>query len=144
MSYYHQSRRLPYTCEQLFALVLDIEHYPEFVPAYHQARILQREVSMLEVEQVVGFGPVVLSFRSRAEYTAPTRIFIHASDGPFHRLDVTWSFMPEDGGCRVTAEIDYRPSGLLAPLLRGGLTLLASRLLDAFARRAARLYGRQV
>jgi coenzyme Q-binding protein COQ10 len=140
MPQYRVSRLLPYTCEQLFALVLDIERYPEFVPAYRQVRILCREVAALQVEQRVGFGPLVVNFRSRAEFAAPARIFIRASDGPFRRLDVTWQFTPEGAGCRVSAETHYELTGVLASAMHGGLALMASRLLDAFARRAAQLY----
>jgi len=142
MSRHHVSRQLPYTCDQLFALVLDIERYPEFVPGYRAARILRRDAQALEVEQRAGFGPLTIAFRSRAEFRAPARIHIHASDGPFRRLEVTWSFTPEDaGGCRVSADTCYELSGLLAPMVRGGMALFAPRLLDAFALRAARLYG---
>lgn len=142
MSRHHVSRLLPYTCDQLFALVLDIERYPEFVPGYRAARILHREAQALEVEQRAGFGPLMLTFRSRAKFTAPAHIHIHASDGPFHRLEVTWQFTPQVGGCRVSADTQYELGGLLAPLLHGGMGLFAPRLLDAFARRAAQLYGR--
>ncbi|MEW6647456.1 MAG: type II toxin-antitoxin system RatA family toxin [Pseudomonadota bacterium] len=141
MSRHSVSRLLPYRCEQLFDLVLDIERYPEFVPGYSRARILRREADALEVEQHAGFGPAAFRFRSRAEFVAPERIAIRALDGPFRRLDVTWHFLPQDGGCRVTAETHYELAPLLAPLLQGGLALLAPRLLDAFARRAAELYG---
>ena len=141
MSRHHVSRLLPYTCEQLFALVLDIERYPEFVPGYRAARVQRSDAQALEVEQSAGFGPVIITFRSRAEFTAPTHIVIRASDGPFRRLDVTWRFEPESSGCRVSADIHYELAGLMASLLRGGLAMFAPRLLDAFARRAARLYG---
>lgn len=141
MSRHHVSRQLPYTCDQLFTLVLDIERYPEFVPGYRAARILRREAQALEVEQSAGFGPLTIAFHSRAEFSVPTRIHIHASDGPFRRLEVTWQFEPVPGGCRVSAATSYELGGLLAPLLRGGLAVFAPRLLDAFARRAAQLYG---
>lgn len=141
MARHSVSRLLPYRCEQLFALVLDIERYPEFVPGYHRARILRREAEALEVEQDTGIGPAGFRFRSRAEFVAPQRIVIHACDGPFRRLEVAWRFEPQEGGCRVTAETLYELPPLLAPLLQGGLALLAPRLLDAFARRAATLHG---
>lgn len=135
------SRLLPYRCEQLFDLVLDIERYPEFVPGYSRARILYRDGATLEVEQQVGLGPAAFRFRSRAECVALESISIRALDGPFRRLDVIWRFLPLEGGCRVTAETHYELAPLLVPLLQGGLALLAPRLLDAFARRAAELFG---
>lgn len=141
MSRHSESRLLPYTCDQLFALVLDIERYPAFVPGYSRACILRRDEAALEVEQCTGFGPLAFTFRSRAEFETPHRISIRAGNGPFRRLDVTWLFVPQEGGCRVTAETHYELGPLLAPVLQGSLALLAPRLLDAFARRAAELYG---
>ncbi len=135
------SRLLPYRSDQLFRLVLDIERYPEFVPGYRRARIVQRGADALGVEQTVGFGPATFSFHSTAEFQVPTRIFIHATDGPFRRLDVEWRFADEEGGCRVSAQTHYQLHGLLAPVLAGWLEFLVPRLLDAFAARAAKLYA---
>ena len=98
MSQHRVSRLLPYTCQQLYMLVLDIERYPEFVPGYRQARIVRHEVNALEVEQAVGFGPLGFRFRSRATYTAPSYIEVLASDGPFRRLEVRWEFAAEGAG----------------------------------------------
>ncbi len=141
MRLHRESRQLPYTCDQLFDLVLDIERYPEFVPGYRQTRILRREAAALLVEQRVGFGPASVTFHSRAEFVAPERIFVRASDGPFRRLEVEWRFASAGAACRVTAETRYQLDGLWAPMLSGWLTLAATRLLDAFAQRATEVYG---
>lgn len=141
MRQHRESRRLPYSCEQLFALVLDIERYPEFVPGYRHSRVTRRQPGMLEVTQTVGFGPASIAFRSRADYTEPLHVHIHATDGPFRRLEVEWQFVAEDGGCRVTALTHYQAGGLLASWVDGWLDLVAPRLLGAFAKRAAYLYG---
>ena len=96
-----QSRLLPYPCERLFSLVLDIERYPEFVPGYLRAQVLRRGTDTLEVEQSVGVGPATVTFRSQAEFAPLQRIAFHSADGPFHRLAMEWSFARQGSGCRV-------------------------------------------
>lgn len=140
MRQHRESRCLPYSCEQLFALVLDIERYPDFVPGYRHARITRRGQDALEVMQTVGLGPATVSFRSHAEFTAPARIHVRATDGPFRRLEVEWHFAAEEPGCRVTALTSYQ-AGLWLPWLDGWMALMAPRLLGAFAKRAELLYG---
>jgi len=137
MASHQLSRVLPYPCRPLFDLVLDIERYPEFVPGYAAARVLRREDATLTVEQHIGLGPASFRFRSRADFLAHEHIFIRALDGPFRRFEVSWRFVSQEGGCRVTVETLYQPNRLLAPLLHGVMDAFGARLLDAFARRAA-------
>lgn len=141
MTVHRESRLLPFPCEQLFRLVLDIECYPDFVPGYSAARVLRREAAALEVEQSIGVGPAAVSFRSRAEFEPVRYISIQVVDGPFRRLQVEWRFTPHGAGCRVGFAVGYALQGPLVPLLGPWLEVTAPRLLDAFVRRAAVLYS---
>ncbi len=138
-----QSRLLPYPCERLFSLVLDIERYPEFVPGYLRAQVLRRGTDTLEVEQSVGVGPATVTFRSHAEFAPLQRIAIHAADGPFHGLAMEWSFAPQGSGCRVGFSVGYELRGPLAPLLTRWLERSTPALFDAFMRRATQLDGQK-
>lgn len=141
MPHYQTRRHLPYRAAQLYALVLDIERYPEFVPGYQAARIERHNEGMLWVAQSIGFGPVSVKFHSRAEYVPSGHIHIEAQDGPFRRLEMEWRFHGTADGCEVEFCVDYHLHGLLAPLLRRWLQLTAPQLVAVFARRAARIYG---
>ncbi|MDJ0778885.1 MAG: type II toxin-antitoxin system RatA family toxin [Gammaproteobacteria bacterium] len=126
----------PYRCEDLFELVLDIERYPEFVPGWRSARVLERDMGWLRVEQHIGIGPLRLSFESRATYERPDSIRIESAAAPFRHLCIDWRFHRDQGGCRI--EFDSSLS-LLAmnrfatPLLE----LMGSNVIAAFKRRAA-------
>lgn len=141
MRRHHESRLLPYTCEQLFDLALDIERYPEFVPGYVRAGVTAGAADTMDVDQSIGLGPACVRFRSRAEFSRPDRIAIRAVDGPFKRLEVEWCFAAEQGRCRVTFAVRYQLAGVFAAPLAAWLDLIAPRLLEAFARRAAQIYG---
>ncbi len=137
MTKHSESRLLPYACEQLFELVLDVERYPEFVPGYLEAWVVERSARHLEVEQEVGMGPATIRFRSRAEVEGQRRIHVHATDGPFRRLELTWVFAADADGCRVEFTVAYRLQGPLAPIVESWLALTAPHLLEVFVRRAA-------
>src|ERR1043166_7802164 len=69
-----EQRGLPYTPEQLFALVADIERYPEFLPWYVGARIRERQPNLIIADLIIGFRMFRERFTSRVALTPPRRI----------------------------------------------------------------------
>jgi coenzyme Q-binding protein COQ10 len=140
----HWRMRFPvYSAEQLFALVADIESYPQFVPGCVATRILERRNDgTWLVDNVFGFGPLRSRFHTTAHFDAPRRLEIVSQDGPWRRFAMLWRFTPEDEGCRadVDVEVAFR-SALLATLARTGLPSTEPRIIRAFEERAKRLYG---
>ena len=128
---------------QLFAVAVDIESYPRFIPWCRLARVCRRDGNVLEVDNVFGAGPVQARFRSRAELDPPHHLDITASDGPFRRFHLGWSFEPgADGGCRVVVE--YRMafrSPLLASLAQISQPDTERRAVQAFKERVRVVYG---
>lgn len=140
----HFSTDFPlYTAEQLFALAVDVESYPAFIPWCRRARILKRDGDVLDVDNHFGAGPVDAGFRTRAVAEAPHRLEITSSDAPFRSFRLVWSFLPRtEGGCRVAAE--YRMelrSGLLQALARVALPEAERKVVRRFRDRARVLYG---
>lgn len=132
-----------FSAERLFALVADIESYPQFMPGCVATRILERRAdgSWL-VDNVFGFGPLRSRFRSTARFEAPAWLEIVSQDGPWRRFAMRWTFTPDGAGCHVEVEVtvDFR-SALLAALARSGLPATEPRIIRAFEERAQRLYG---
>ncbi|MFZ4541569.1 MAG: SRPBCC family protein [Rickettsiales bacterium] len=65
MHRYTETRILPYSPEQLFALVVDIENYPEFLPWCRGARIVAREEGSFLGELVISFSHLTERYTSR-------------------------------------------------------------------------------
>lgn len=84
--------------ERLFAVVADIERYPEFVPGCVAARIVARRPAVWTVDNVFGFGPVRVRFSTIAELNPPASLTISSKDGPWRTLKVQWLFYPELAG----------------------------------------------
>lgn len=133
-----------FPAERLFALVADIESYPQFMPGCVATRILERrdDGSWL-VDNVFGFGPLRSRFLSSARFREPEWLEIVSEDGPWRRFVLHWRFTPDGAGCHVDTEVavEFR-SPLLATLARSGLPVAEPRIIRAFEQRAQRLYGR--
>lgn len=133
---------LPYTCEQLFDLAADVERYPEYLRWWIAARIRKRETDAYCTDQVLGFGPIRVSFGSRTVLQRPTRIDVTSKDFPFRQFKLSWNFASLGGtGCRVslTAEFELR-SFVLQGILDRALPGATADIIAAFEARAHSLY----
>jgi coenzyme Q-binding protein COQ10 len=137
-----EERVLPYTPEQLFALVADIERYPEFLPWCAGARIRERGPNLVVADLIIGFRMVRERFTSRVSLEPPQRIDVAYAEGPFRHLNNHWSFSPDPGGCRVGFFVDFEfKSRLLQRLIEVLFSEAVRRMVGAFERRARDLYG---
>ena len=138
-----ERRRLPYTAEQLFNLVADIERYPEFLPWCVGARIRERTERMVIADLIIGFRMFRERFTSRVVLDRPQRIDVAYSEGPFRYLDNHWLFEPQaDGGCVIDFFVDFEfRSRLLQRLIEVLFNEAVRRMVGAFEARARALYG---
>jgi coenzyme Q-binding protein COQ10 len=140
---------LPYAPEQLFALVADVERYPEFVPWVTRLRAWNRRaegdgVILLDAEAEVGFSIIHERFSTRVRLDEPGfAIDVDLISGPFRRLKNRWRFEPDETGSRLTFEIDFEfKTRLLDALLAANFQRAVNRLVACFEARAAKLYGK--
>jgi len=146
MPKHHEKRVLPYTQEQLFALVSDIEHYDEFLPWCLNSRFISKESDELVIaELVIGFKMFRERFVSRVHMTPHERIHVDYLQGPMKYLSNEWIFTPVADSphkCMVEFYVDFE---FRNPLLQKMVGLLFAeafrRMVGAFERRAAELYG---
>ena len=137
-----EKRFLPYSQDQLFNLVADIEKYPEFLPWCIGIRVKQREGNTIRADLMVGFKMVREKFTSEVTLSAPDRIDVVYLDGPFRYLTNHWKFEPKDGGCEIDFYIDFEFKSLLLRKLMGPLFNEAvRRMVGSFETRARALYG---
>ncbi|MGB5178369.1 MAG: SRPBCC family protein [Gammaproteobacteria bacterium] len=142
--HHFDSKSLPYTCTQLFALVADIERYPAFLPGWSSVRILHSDKSRMQVEQQLRLGLLQLQFESTAELEHCNRILITSSDPPFHKMTIDWRFNSlRENHCEISVEMTLllQPGPLKYPLEKI-LGHSSSQLLWLFENRARSLYSR--
>jgi coenzyme Q-binding protein COQ10 len=140
-------RNLPYTAEQLFELVGDVDRYPEFVPWVTTMRVRNRRqepggVSLVDAEAAVGFSFLKERFATRVRRDSQ-RLEIRAEllHGPFRKLANRWRFEAQPTGARVEFEIDFEfKSRLLDTLLAANFNRAVDKLIACFEARAAAMY----
>ncbi|HEV7368974.1 type II toxin-antitoxin system RatA family toxin [Arenibaculum sp.] len=137
-----EKRILPYKPEQLYALVADIEKYPEFLPWCIAARIRRREGNVVHADLVIGFKMIRERFTSRVTL-GDGRIDVSYAEGPFHYLNNHWIFLPtEDGGCLIDFYVDFEfRSKMLQKVIGVLFNEAVRRMVTAFETRARQLYG---
>jgi coenzyme Q-binding protein COQ10 len=143
-------RNIPHGWSDLFALVLDLKSYPQFVPYCRQVKVLRQTTdeaqrTILVSRMVVGFPPVQVSYANRTiGDPASRRIEVDSSDGPLRHLKAVWTFEPRDEhSTQILFWSDYEfRSRMLAVLASGVLDRAFQGILDAFERRANLLLPR--
>jgi len=143
MPRHSETRHLPYTPEQLFAMVADIEKYDEFLPWVVAVRIRSSSDDETVADLVVGFNAFKERFTSRVTKQAPDRITVDYVDGPLKYLHNEWRFTPAaDGGTELRFAVDFAFRSRLFETLAGSMFDRAlRRMTSAFEQRAAALYG---
>lgn len=142
-------RRVKHTPEQMFALVADIEKYPEFLPLCEALIIRSRKErdgqAVLVADMTVGYKAIRETFTSQV-HLRPDDLIIDVKylDGPFRYLTNEWRFEPlEGGGTLVHFYIDYEFRSRILGAMMGAMFDGAFRMFShSFEKRADEIYGR--
>jgi coenzyme Q-binding protein COQ10 len=137
------SRELPYSAEQMFDLVADIERYPEFLDNWKKTRIVSRDGDSALVEQEMSLAGLTLPLMTRAEFQRPHGVVIVADKGPIVELTIRWTFEPDAAkGCHVRFDVSYGKAPLMLDMVLSlAFGQMGPRIVSAFEWRAHRLYG---
>ena len=140
---HNETRTLPYTPEQLYALVSDVARYGEFLPWVSAVRVHSDSETEMVADVAVGFKALRETFTSRVVKQRPSAITVDYVDGPLKHLRNEWHFRPDGkGGSIVDFSVDFAFKSKLFEMLAGQMFDKALRkMTDAFEARAAELYG---
>ena len=140
----HEVRVMPWSAAQMYDLVADVAHYPEFLPWVAATRVRSDSEHEMVADMLVAFKALREKFTSRVEKTRPERIKVHYVDGPLRDLDNCWQFRPlGPDSCEVDFRVDFTFRNVLFEKLAGQYLDRAFRkMVGAFEERAALLYGR--
>lgn len=138
-----ETRRLPYSAEQMFELVADVARYPEFLPWVVATRVRSDDGHEMVADMLVGFKALREKFTSRVLKDRPSRLEVIYIDGPMRDLDNVWHFreLPE-GGCEIDFCVEFAFRNKMFEMLAGQYFDRAFRkMVAAFEARADELYG---
>jgi coenzyme Q-binding protein COQ10 len=150
MPQFSTKRRVDHSAAEMFALVADVERYPDFVPLCQSLRVLRRTASgegreVLTANMTVAYKLIRETFTSQVTLDrANLTINVKYLNGPFSDLDNRWVFRPlGDDLCEVEFFIAYEFKSRTLGFLMGSVFEAAFRRFSgAFERRADAVYGR--
>jgi coenzyme Q-binding protein COQ10 len=131
MPVHSENRQMPYTAQQMYA-------------ARIRSRSQQGPAEVMEADLVISFKVFRERFGSRVTLFADDmKIDTEYLDGPFRHMKSNWSFAPrEDGTCDVTFFVDFEfKNAVLQGIIGVVFNEAMQRIVKAFERRAAELYG---
>lgn len=138
-----RSAIVEHSAAELYALVEDIEAYPQFLPWCRETQVLGRSAAETRARLTVGVSGVRQSFTTRNENRPGEAIDMRLVEGPFREFAAAWRFSPLSAqACRIEFSLQYEfASATLGRVLEPLFDRIADTMVDAFARRAGEMYG---
>jgi ribosome-associated toxin RatA of RatAB toxin-antitoxin module len=139
----HKSALVPYSAEQMYNLVNDVDGYHRFLPWCSASTQVFHSESEAIATITIGHGGLKKAFTTRNALKHAKSIDICLVKGPFKRLHGHWDFHVLSNGCKVTLDMDFE---IANPLLRITLEPVFSKivntLIDSFIKQAGERYGK--
>ena len=147
MTAFSETRLVPYSADTMFAVVADVEKYPEFLPWVVALRIKSRTQQegreILIAEMAVGYHGLRERYTSRVVLDPARRtVDVVKIEGPFQKLENHWRFTPNGEGAQVEFSIAFEFSSRLLQAAAGrAFEKVLLSMTSAFEARAGTLSG---
>lgn len=138
----HRSALVPYSTEQMFDLIEQVERYPEFLPWCTRTELVERTDATVAATVEVGFRDLHVRVTTRNEKRRPDWMAIHMQDGSFRQFFGEWTLRPLGTlGCRIDFSLRYELALHTEKLAGPLIDRAANQMVDAFVRRAETVYS---
>ncbi len=134
---------VPYTSDEMYVLVNDIESYPSFLPWCTEAKILSQQEKSLTATLSLALGKVKQSFTTENTMQDGSRIDIQLIEGPFKHLSGYWRFIQEDEqSCHIHLHLHFEfKNKIIKQTLGRAFYKVMDTLVESFGQRAQQIYG---
>jgi len=139
-----RSAILEHPASALYALVDDIEAYPQFLPWCREARVRERTPERTVATLSVGLKGMRHALSTENRHRPPEAIDMRLLDGPFRRFEAHWRFHAlGPRAARIEFSMAYElAGGLVARALAPLFDSIADTMVDAFKRRADQVHAK--
>jgi coenzyme Q-binding protein COQ10 len=149
MPQFTTSRRVRHSASDMFDLVADVEHYPEFVPLCRSLAVRRRSTDaegrdVIVADMTVAYKLISETFTSRVTLDRrELKVLVEYLQGPFQKMNNRWTFRPAgEAACDVEFFIGYEFRSRTLGMLMGAMFDAAFRRFSAaFEKRADEVYG---
>lgn len=138
---------MPYTPQQMFDLVADVQSYPKFLPWNSAARVRSRKPlpdgEVIEADLVISFKVFRETFGSRVTLNNDDmKIDTEYLEGPFKYMKSYWEFVETESGCDLSFFVDFEfKNAILQGIIGVVFNQAMLKIVGAFEKRANDLYG---
>ena len=132
-----------HSAQQMFELVDAVEAYPEFLPWCDRAQVLHRDEATTRATLHINYRGAKQSFTTENAKEPPGRMAVRLVEGPFRALDGEWRFTALGlDACKIDFRLRYEfSSRILERLIGPVFSFIANSMVDAFVKRAEKVYG---
>ena len=103
-----RSALVPHSASDMYALVADVESYPEFLPWCSDVEIHLREDNTVESTLELHRGGLKKRFRTRNQMQPESSMDLSLVGGPFRHLSGGWQFLQlGESGSKVELELEF-------------------------------------
>ena len=129
---------VPYTPAQMYALVSDIEHYPNYLPWCPKTIIKDQTETNVVASIYIEYLKVKTHFTTQNNNIINERIDMHLVDGPFKELVGIWIFIPLGAdGCKIEFNLQYKFSNIFLEKIIGPVfEYISKNIVDCFVKQA--------
>ena len=139
-----RSAIVEHSAQAMYALVEDIEAYPQFLPWCIETKVLTREPDRTRATLTVAIKGVRQSFTTDNTQVPGQSIDMRLVEGPFSRFAAAWRFTGlGENAARIEFSLEFEfSSKVLAKMLNPLFDHIADTMVGSFSRRADVLYGK--
>lgn len=134
-----------YSPSEMYRLVTDVDHYPQFLPWCDKARVVSHEENGMLAEIGIAFSGIHQTFTTQNVHTLDRQVIINLVNGPFSKLEGEWNFLPlgepVQRACKVELTLTYGFDNTLGRIISPVFDKIAGSMVDAFVKRAKQVYG---
>ncbi len=143
MSTFNKQVTVPYTAEQMYDLVNDVNAYSEFIPLCIASEIHEEQDHRLRATIKIAKGKIGFQFTTVNTMEKGRSIAMSLEHGPFKSLKGAWRFTPlGENECIISLHFDFDFSNKLLGVALGGLfKQLCDSMVESFRKQAAIRYG---
>ena len=138
---------VPYSVEEMYALVENIETYPKFLPWCKSAEVLSRTDDEVKACIAIAKGGLNKSFTTINRMQKNKMIEMRLLKGPFKHLQGYWRFdaLKNDQACKISLDLDFEFENKILAMAVGTIfNQIANSMVDAFCKQAVEVYGERI
>ncbi len=138
-----RSALVAHSAQKMYALVADVESYPQFLPWCGRAVVSVNEPGRTVATLHINFHGLKKEFTTENVNQPGVRIDMRLVSGPFRSLEGIWVFVPlSERACKVEFRLHYEfASALVEKAAGSAFQDITDTFVDAFVRRADEKFG---